>query len=489
MIVECATIENIVVLDDNDYVNFDNLAITGGNSAGITLNSLHNSTYTNLDIKFNGYNGISTSFVNSSSLLFENCFIAENNNCGIRMSGTLTAAVNNSTFRRNYIYNTGIFMGHLDASSSAGGAGYGAKMTGDDNLIEYNVIENCGAAGLHWYGNDTIVQKNIAIYFCLSLQDLGGFYTWNATSSSIPVPTTGSIFSKNVALYAGGFAPATRTQREGFYFDGNANGITIDGNIAAHCDAGLFFNWSHDVTITNNTTWDNTYGIYFDSGRNQSVASNIDISNNILVARTASQYALFQAQNTDFSTKGTVTISIASPAVVTLSNHQLVLDDVIRFTTTGALPTGIVINTSYYVISTGLTSSAFQFSATLGGAAVNTTGTQSGTQTLILYMPVTITQDNNFFARPSDATPSTSDTLKQGGTEYTYSAWRTAHPSWDANSTISPIGSATTLFDINTSDNTYTLNLPASTYVDKANVSWPTTYVIPANGSAILMKP
>jgi parallel beta-helix repeat protein len=53
----------------------------------------------------------------------------------------------------------------------------------------------------------------------------------------------------------------------------------------------------------------------------------------------------------------------------------------IAFTTTGALPTGVVAGQTYYVISAGLGASAFEFSATPGGAAVNTTGSQSGTHT------------------------------------------------------------------------------------------------------------
>ncbi len=78
----------------------------------------------------------------------------------------------------------------------------------------------------------------------------------------------------------------------------------------------------------------------------------------------------------------TVTMTIASPAVVTLTAHKLVAGQIVRFTTTGALPTGVQSGLDYYVISTGLTTSAFQFSATSGGAAVNTSGSQSGVHTL-----------------------------------------------------------------------------------------------------------
>lgn len=74
-------------------------------------------------------------------------------------------------------------------------------------------------------------------------------------------------------------------------------------------------------------------------------------------------------------TLGTCTISgPATPAVVTIASHGLTLNDTVIFTTTGALPTGLLPSTTYYVISAGLTSGAFQVSATLGGTAINTTG-------------------------------------------------------------------------------------------------------------------
>lgn len=82
-------------------------------------------------------------------------------------------------------------------------------------------------------------------------------------------------------------------------------------------------------------------------------------------------------------TMGTVTVTIASPAVFTFNNHGLVAGDTIRLTTTGALPTGLLPNTTYYVIAAGLSANNFEVSTTSGGSAVNTTGSQSGTHTLI----------------------------------------------------------------------------------------------------------
>ena len=80
-------------------------------------------------------------------------------------------------------------------------------------------------------------------------------------------------------------------------------------------------------------------------------------------------------------TTSTVTITIASPAVVSWTAHGLSVGTAVIFSTTGALPTGITAGTTYYIISAGFGTNAFEISTAPAGSAVNTTGSQSGTQT------------------------------------------------------------------------------------------------------------
>ncbi len=74
-----------------------------------------------------------------------------------------------------------------------------------------------------------------------------------------------------------------------------------------------------------------------------------------------------------------VTITIATPGVVSWNAHGLSNGDPVKFSTTGALPTGLTAGTTYYV--TGATANSFSVAATPGGAAIATSGTQSGVQT------------------------------------------------------------------------------------------------------------
>ena len=78
----------------------------------------------------------------------------------------------------------------------------------------------------------------------------------------------------------------------------------------------------------------------------------------------------------------TVTVTIATPGVFSLTAHGFTTGDIVILATTGALPTGLLPETDYYVIASGLTANAFQVSATSGGSAVNTTGSQSGTHSV-----------------------------------------------------------------------------------------------------------
>lgn len=83
----------------------------------------------------------------------------------------------------------------------------------------------------------------------------------------------------------------------------------------------------------------------------------------------------------DVLEQGNVTITIASPGVVTYTAHGISNGTPIQLSTTGALPTGLAIATTYYVVNQA--TNTFQLSLTPGGAPINTSGSQSGTHTIV----------------------------------------------------------------------------------------------------------
>lgn len=100
------------------------------------------------------------------------------------------------------------------------------------------------------------------------------------------------------------------------------------------------------------------------------------------------------AQSNSVFANATVTISIASPAVISWTGNPYFLASapgngcasLVSFGTSGSLPTGITAGTPFYVTcDASLTANAFHISTSvanaIAGTAVNTSGTQSGTQT------------------------------------------------------------------------------------------------------------
>jgi hypothetical protein len=86
-----------------------------------------------------------------------------------------------------------------------------------------------------------------------------------------------------------------------------------------------------------------------------------------------------ESEPLSLSAPTTVTITIASPAVVTWSGENIPINTPVVFSTSGTLPSGITVGTTYFVRSL-VSPNNFTVSATLGGTPINTTGTQTGVQ-------------------------------------------------------------------------------------------------------------
>ena len=75
-----------------------------------------------------------------------------------------------------------------------------------------------------------------------------------------------------------------------------------------------------------------------------------------------------------------VVIDPSLDTFTTISAHTLVANDQVTFSATdGALPTGVTVGTTYYVIASGLAATVFKVSATEGGSSIDITGSATGT--------------------------------------------------------------------------------------------------------------
>jgi hypothetical protein len=97
--------------------------------------------------------------------------------------------------------------------------------------------------------------------------------------------------------------------------------------------------------------------------------------------RSCKPYAFKVEWSGDCAETSVVTITVAEPGVVTWNGHGLAAGTPVTLSTTGALPTGLVAATTYYVVSP--TDNAFSLALTPGGDPINTSSTQSGVHTAV----------------------------------------------------------------------------------------------------------
>ena len=167
--------------------------------------------------------------------------------------------------------------------------------------------------------------------------------------------------------------------------------VVVTDNVAFW---NTFANKTNDNTFTGNNTFSNKVAVGAVTSSDLGYAATVDYANNLVAAGAADASTTTKGLNRMSASSdvvvGTCTITIASPAVFTINSHGLTQNDSITLATTGALPTGLSVGVTYYVSATGLTANTFQVSATLGGASVNTSGSQSGTHTLTKTTPVAV---------------------------------------------------------------------------------------------------
>jgi hypothetical protein len=107
----------------------------------------------------------------------------------------------------------------------------------------------------------------------------------------------------------------------------------------------------------------------------------------ILAAAAKLDISAANAADAFFVSKGTATMTIAAPCVASLTTHTLATGDAVKFTTTGALPTGLTASATYY--AKVINANTFNLHTTRADAIagtnpITTTGTQSGTHTLFI---------------------------------------------------------------------------------------------------------
>ena len=248
------------------------------------------------------------------------------------------------------------------------------------------------------------VGTNLKFY----IEDGGAYYDITPTK---PVVTLTNPFTTNTATNALGYTTVTVTDAAGGYL--NNDFVTFTGGTAV---GGVTINGEYQITKTSITTYtiqvlgtasssttgggtvyavyqintgpelvapitgwgagfwgSGAWGIGTSSAEAIRLWSQTNFGSDLIYAPRGGE--IYYWSSTIGIQPSTVTMTIASPCVVT-GTIALADGTAIIFQTTGALPTGLLVGTTYYVVNT--TGVSFNVAATPGGTAITTTGTQSG---------------------------------------------------------------------------------------------------------------
>lgn len=251
----------------------------------------------------------------------------------------------------------------------------------------------------------TYVNRALAVSNSVTIHSIGVYLTTpetvtmkiiqrdSATQDDIVVSQTlvhGGTGYEDVVLASPFAVPGSGTYYVAVYFSGSATRPAIASSARSY-HAG-------DPAVQNDLTgWtDDTAGVPAVRWTQPGTTSNMVLVSVPQTADAAVSHARVLLEydnaaspvlNTDVTAEvacklntATVTVTIASPGVVSHAAHGLSANDPVCFTTSGALPTGLVASTVYFV-KTVVDANSYTLSTTPGGTVIATTGSQSGTHT------------------------------------------------------------------------------------------------------------
>jgi hypothetical protein len=226
----------------------------------------------------------------------------------------------------------------------------------------------------------------------LDMKNVAHTLAFNSTANTITFPNTasytligsGDTGTVTNTMLAGGITLANHASQAANTVVGNATSGSASPTALAvgSCStAGSALQWTTNTGFGCNTaiTAATSTGVTSGSGAAAGVVG--EVASIHCIVGTQAQAAT------------TITVTIASPAVVTWTSHTFVPSSglanytcPINFTNSGgALPTGITVGTNYYIDGSSVSGDTFEISDTASHALagtnhVNTSGSQSGTQ-------------------------------------------------------------------------------------------------------------
>lgn len=281
--IKASMTDTLVAINNKNYITFDNLCFRGANIAAFQLNNSSNIKILNSEINYSGLDGISAD--NCPYMTIQNNLINHSNNSGVKLyPGSSYASV-----KGNAVKNSGTIPG-MGSSNNQQMVGLFIDAS-PANVIELNTVDSSGYCGITFNGDYTVVKNNVVNYFDLTVSDGGGIYTWGGWDK-VGRKVIGNIVMNGIGAFEG-TKSTTPGGAVGIYTDDRSSNIEITGNTVANCvRAGVYLHNSHEMTVNNNTFYNNTIQLSYvhDVLEPGDPIRNVSTTGNIVASSKSSQF-------------------------------------------------------------------------------------------------------------------------------------------------------------------------------------------------------
>lgn len=281
--VMASSVDTLVVIKNQNYLTFKGLSFQGSNLDAFNVTGATGVTITGCGFSFSGLNAIKALKV--ADMVVDNTSIRYSNSNSIDITGT------HNSIRDNKVSSSGTIPGMGAPEQSY----VGIFVSGTGNTIQYNEVDTTGYVGIFFLGGNNTIKNNSVDYFNCVKDDGGGIYTWSGNTDTIAEREQGTI-AGNIILN-GITAPAGTDKKQvgiayGIYLDENSSRMDITGNTVSRCTGGIFLQDAHEVTVKDNTLYDNGFQISLRHPLAKGTLRNNKITNNIAAAKTDDQNVL-----------------------------------------------------------------------------------------------------------------------------------------------------------------------------------------------------
>lgn len=279
-VVKVSTVDTLVNISGGQNISFDNLTFEGSDTAAIRINGAKNIRITNCSVIFSGTDGISVQ--NTDNIIVDNVKVNYTNNDAIVCYGTTNSVIQNSVFK-----NTGLIPGMGLSNNQNYEAVF---LSGDNNVIQNNIVDSTGYSAITFHGNRFLVKNNYITNYTMTVDDGGGIYTW-ADSTRTDRKVIGNIVLNGLGAVAG-TTLSVAASSNGIYFDDRSSGIEVADNTVANANnAGLYLHNAHEINFHDNTFYNNKCQVLLghDNLEPNDPIRNVEAANNILFSKEASQ--------------------------------------------------------------------------------------------------------------------------------------------------------------------------------------------------------